>query len=161
MDASLTPLAVDSQMLMCLIANSVATAAVVLILDFVSRRHRSHEDDWRYEQLCRKVEEERQGWAEEKRAVLQRISELEARVREYQDQLMAQYRKQLIDHQERMDQRIESLRHDIIAARLSERELAQKHGRPLDASLARGSSPPSGSGTSHSQRPWRVSTGDE
>eukprot|EP00756_Hemistasia_phaeocysticola_P058066 Hpha_TRINITY_DN34680_c0_g1::TRINITY_DN34680_c0_g1_i1::g.20978::m.20978 len=131
-DAVLTPLAVDSQMLMCLIANSVATVAVVVLLDWVNRAQRVKDDDRRFGELCQRLEREREGWGGEKKELTQRLDDLEQRVRKAQELLADRYRAQLVDHQERMDTRIEALRHGMIAHRLAERErsLRENTGSP-------------------------------
>ena len=112
--------AVDTHMLMCLIANSVATVAVVVVIDWLNRKQRSVEDDGRYQKLCERIEREREGWAAEREAVVKRVQGLETRVMEYQKQLAAQYRQQLIDHQGCIDKRIETIRFDSTAAKLAD-----------------------------------------
>ena len=112
--------AVDTHMMMCLIANSVATVAIVIVMDCLNRAQRRREDDARFAKLCERVEQEREGWAGEREAVLRRVKELETRVLAYQKQLAAQYRQQLIDHQGFIDKRIEGVRFDSTAARLAD-----------------------------------------
>eukprot|EP01060_Flectonema_neradi_P016655 TRINITY_DN23292_c0_g1_i1.p1 TRINITY_DN23292_c0_g1~~TRINITY_DN23292_c0_g1_i1.p1 ORF type:complete len:163 (+),score=23.88 TRINITY_DN23292_c0_g1_i1:70-558(+) len=107
-------------MVMCLIANSVATIFALLIMDWVNRRQRKKEDEFRFQKLCERIELERKGWSGEREGIMRRIKELEQKVMAYQKQLATQYRQQMIDHQGYIDKRIEALRCDNVAARLSD-----------------------------------------
>ncbi|KAJ9468735.1 hypothetical protein DIPPA_34644 [Diplonema papillatum] len=95
MDAYADPVAVDTNMLMCLVANSVATVAVVVILNYWNRRQSQKEEEWRYLKLCERIERERAGWAGEREAIARRVEELETRVLAYQKELASQYRAQV------------------------------------------------------------------
>eukprot|EP01062_Namystynia_karyoxenos_P011792 TRINITY_DN14237_c0_g1_i1.p1 TRINITY_DN14237_c0_g1~~TRINITY_DN14237_c0_g1_i1.p1 ORF type:complete len:253 (+),score=84.65 TRINITY_DN14237_c0_g1_i1:93-761(+) len=115
-------LSIDPQLLMCLLANSFATVTIVVILDWFRNKERQKELDWRQLELRRRLEQERRGWEAECEDLVQRVHELEESRLAYQARLVSQYRAQLCDHQGYIDKRIEGLRYDALAARLSETE---------------------------------------
>eukprot|EP00756_Hemistasia_phaeocysticola_P063537 Hpha_TRINITY_DN6_c0_g1::TRINITY_DN6_c0_g1_i1::g.110069::m.110069 len=115
----------DGRLLLCLLANSVATVIVLAVADFLNRKQRGKEVEWRIAELRLRMEEERRGWASECGDVIRRIRRLESAFLSYQQRMLGTFRSQVCDHQGYIDKRIEGLRYDITAAKLS---AAERHG---------------------------------